>query len=187
MDLADKKWAAKLIPADGNVTAGNSNWGKAFLIVLTLAAGVGLVALVRPEHRFQIVSTHYNFSAAFPDVPTVSTEINDEGLNKHLWTVKRDHGTRAEYFAVSATCYNEVLDPAKELDDALQSERTQVKALATGRELPAFFRSTKDTATGSVILHKLILDSHCVIDAGARAGRNEEAASRFMQSVSILK
>src|SRR5439155_23270949 len=135
-----------------------------FAIVLTLLAVASIVWLAKREHCFQIVSTYYNFSAGFPDVPTVSTDINDEGLNKHLWTVKRDHGTWAEYFAVSATCYNEVLDPAKELDDALQSERTQVKALATGRELPAFFRSTKDTATGSVILHKLILDRHCMID-----------------------
>jgi len=199
--LADRKWAAKLISADGNVTAGNSNWGKTFLIVLTLAAGIGLVALVRPEHRFQIVSTHYNFSAAFPDVPTVSTEINDEGLNKQLWTLKRDHGTWAEYFVVSATCYKEALDPTKELDSAdsqpgagsqngievLQSERTQVRALETGRELPAFFRSTKDTATGSVIFHKLILDRYCLIDAGARADKNVGAASLFMQSVSIFK
>ena len=198
--LADRKWAAKLIPADGNVTAGNSNWRRTFLIVLTLAAGVGLVALVRPEHRFQIVSTHYNFSAAFPDAPTVSTEINDEGLNKQLWTLKRDHGTWAEYFVVSATCYKEALDASKEFDGAdsnpvwppsglrvLQSGRTQMRALKTSRELPAFIHSTKETATGVVMLHKLILDKHCIIDAGARTERDERAASLFMESVSILK
>jgi len=175
---------------------------KILAILLTvLAAIISIGGLVEPEHRFRIVSKYYNFSAGFPDVPTVSTDINDEGLNKHLWTVKRNHGTWAEYFVVSATCYKEALDPTKELDSAdsqpgagsqngievLQSERTQVRALETGRELPAFFRSTKDTATGSVIFHKLILDRYCLIDAGARADKNVGAASLFMQSVSILK
>jgi hypothetical protein len=194
-----RAWAAKVIPADGSVPAGNSNWRKTFAIVLTLLAAVGLVALVKPEHRFQIVSTHYNFSAAFPDVPTVSTEINDEGLKQQLWTLKREHGTWAEYFVVSATCYNEVLDAAKEFDGAdstpalavaqrvLQSGWTQVRALETSRELPAFIRSTKETATGVIMLHKIILDRQCVVEAGARAEGNERATSLFMQSISILK
>jgi hypothetical protein len=172
---------------------------KTFAIVLTLLAAIGLIALVKPEHHFQVVSAYYNFSAAFPDVPTVSTEINDDGLKQQLWTLKRDHGAWAEYFVVSATCYKEVLDAAKGFDDAdstpglavgqraLQSGRTQVRALESNRELPAFVRSSKETATGIVMLHKVILDKHCIVDAGARAQRNERAASLFVQSVSILK
>jgi hypothetical protein len=96
-------------------------------------------------------------------------------------------------------CYKEVLDAAKEFEGAdstpalavgqrvLQSGRTQVRALQSSRELPAFIRSTKETATGVVMLHKMILDKHCIVDAGARAERNERAASLFVQSVSILK
>jgi hypothetical protein len=93
----------------------------------------------------------------------------------------------------------EVLDAAKEFDDAdstpgfavgqrvLQSGRTQVRALESSRELPAFIRYSKETATGVVMLHKLILDKQCIVDAAARAERNERAASLFVQSVSILK
>jgi hypothetical protein len=173
---------------------------KIFAVVLTLLAVVGLILIIKHEHRFQIASTYYNFSAAFPDVPTVSTDINyDEGLKQQLWTLKRDHGTWAEYFVVSATCYKEMSDAAKEFDGAeanpvvtlsglrvLQSGRTQVRALKTRRELPAFVRSTKETATGIIMLHKVILDKRCIVDAGARAERNDSAASLFVQSVNIL-
>jgi hypothetical protein len=173
---------------------------KIFAVVLTLLAIVGLISMVKHEHRFQIASTYYNFSAAFPDVPTVSTDINyDDGLKQQLWTLKRDHGTGAEYFVVSATCYKEMSDAATEFDEAeanpvvtlsgqqvLQSGRTQVRALKTRRELPAFVRSTKETATGIIMLHKVILDKSCIVDAGARAERNDRAASLFVQSVNIL-
>lgn len=167
-------------------------------VVLILGLLVWFVGL--PEHSYQLVSPEYNFSAAFPDTPAVTHSINDEGLPKTEWTLKHDHGTWTEYFDISATCYHETLDPAKEFDGAdaepalalngikiLTSGRTTVQALETGRELPAFARMSEEAATKIVWAHKVILDGHCMIDYSARMDKNEGPASLYMGNVKILK
>jgi hypothetical protein len=162
---------------------------------------VWLVGLA--EHPAQVVSTQYNFSASFPDSPTVTTATNDEGLPKTTWTLKHDHVNWVEFFQVSATCYHEVLDPEKEFTGADQdpvlvlnglkvvgSKQFQMTALETGRSLPAYSRETQGIGndnTGQLFLHKSILDGHCMIDAGARADNNYGPATLFMESVKILK
>ena len=175
---------------------------KKVVIVVAIAVLVGLgVWLVGlPEHPYQLVSHDYNFSAAFPDTPEVTHSVNDEGLPRVEWVLKHDRGTRVEYFQVSATCYKEVLDPDKEFGGAdadptlalngvivLESARKTVQALETGRSLPAYTRMSKDSPTGNIMAHTVILDNHCMIDFGSRVDKNEGAASLFMGSVKILK
>jgi hypothetical protein len=170
------------------------------VIVLAAAVIIGLgIWLGLPEHPYQLVSHDYNFSAAFPDTPQVTHSVNDEGLPKVLWVLKHDHGNRVEYFQVSASCYKEVLDPDQEFggdtDPALalngvtvlKSARISVKALETGRDLPAYTRMSKDGPTGNIMAHTVILDNHCMIDFGSRVDKNEGAASLFMENVKILK
>ena len=165
------------------------------LVVGSIVWFVGL-----PEHSYQLVSREYNFSAAFPDTPAVSHNQNDEGLPKTEWTLKHDHGTWTEYFDVSASCYNETLDPAKEFGGAdadptlilngirvLRFGRTTIQTVETGRELPAYSLMTEDTATKILMAHNVILDGHCMIDYGARVDLNEGPASPYMGSVKILK
>jgi hypothetical protein len=167
---------------------------------IAVVAGGVIWSVGLPEHPYQLVSEQYNFSASFPDTPTIKQSINDEGKPKTEWTVKHDHGNWVEYYQVSGTCYDEVLDPAKEFGGAdddptlllngvkvLKSERYMVHALKTGKELPAFSRVSKDTATGNVMSHFVILDGHCMIDAGARIDRNEGPASLFMGNIKMLK
>jgi hypothetical protein len=177
---------------------------KKVIIVVATGAIVALGILLGglpglPKHPYQLVSHDYNFSAAFPDTPEVTHSVNDEGLPKVEWVLKHDHGTWAEYFRVSATCYNEVLDPDKEFggdaDPALalngvtvlKSARISVQALETGRDLPAYTRVSKDAPTGNIMAHTVILDNHCMIDSGSRVNKNEGAASLFMENVKILK
>jgi hypothetical protein len=131
---------------------------KKVIIVAATAAivGLGVWFVGLPEHPYQLISHDYNFSAAFPDTPEVTHSVNDEGLPKVEWVLKHDHATRVEYFQVSATCYNEVLDPDKEFGGAdavptlalngvtvLKSARISVQALETGRDLPAYTRLSK--------------------------------------------
>jgi len=166
--------------------------------LLVLVAAIWLFGL--PEHPTQIVSKTYNFSAYFPDTPVVETSVSDEGTPSSTWTVKHDHGTWVEYFQVSATCYKEVLDPAKEFDGAdadpvlvlngvkvLRSEHISAHDLETSREFPAYSRLSQDTGTGNIMSHVVIIDGRCMIDAGARMDKNEGPASLFMSSVKILK
>lgn len=167
-----------------------------FIVCICLAIWVfGL-----PEHPTQVVSQEYNFSAAFPDKPTVKKEINDEGLLKTTWTVKHDHGTWAEYFEISATCYAEVLDPDKEFEGAdddptlvlngvraIKSERATFHAVETGRALAAFARVSSDANTGMLVLHTAILDGRCWIDAASRADRDAGPATAFIASVKMLR
>lgn len=175
------------------------------LIIGALLAGALLLGLLiwfvgLPEHAYQLVSPEYNISALFPDKPSVLHSVNDEGLPKTVWTIKHDHGTWTEYFELSATCYNEVLDPAKEFEGAdvdpalalngirvIESGRTTVQALETGRELQAFARISEDSRNKAVLAHKVILDGHCMIDYSARMDKNEGAAALFMGGVKILK
>ncbi len=117
----------------------------AAIVVVGLVIGLLVWFVGLPEHSYQLVSPEYNFSAVFPDTPAVTHSVNDEGLPKTQWTLKHDHGTWTEYFDVSATCYNETLDPAKEFDGAdtdptlalngirvLKSGRTKFKRLKPG-------------------------------------------------------
>jgi hypothetical protein len=172
----------------------------AVVLAISLVVGLFVWFVGLPEHSYQLVSREYNFSAAFSDTPAVSHSQNDEGLPKTQWTLKHDHGTWTEYFDISATCYNETLDPAKEFDGAdadptlilngihvLKSGRTTIQAVETGRELPAYSRMTEETATKTLMAHNVILDGHCMIDYGARMNRNEGPASLYMGSVKILK
>ena len=177
---------------------------KKILIVITVISAVAIGALIwlvgLPEKPYQLISQEYNLSASFPDTPTVTQSVNDEGRPKTEWTVKHDHGTWVEYYDVSATCYEEVLDPAKEFGGAdddptlalngvkvLKSEKTTVHALKTGRELPAFSRISQDIPTGNILSHFVVLDGHCVVDAGARINRNEGPAALFMENIKMLK
>src|SRR5260221_5735526 len=161
---------------------------KKIIILGLIAVVVGIVIwrVGLPEHHYQLVSEQYNFSASFPDTPEITQSVNDEGKPKMEWLVKHDHGNWVEYYQVSGTCYDEVLDPAKEFGGAdddptlllngvkvLKSEKFMVHALKTGKELPAFSRVSQDTATSNIMSHLVILDGHCMIDAGARIDRNE--------------
>ena len=167
-----------------------------------IAAAITFTWLGSPEKQYQLVSQEYNFSAAFPDTPTVTQTTNDEGKAKTEWAVKHDHITWTEYYTLSATCYDETLDPAKEFDNAdtdptwvlngikvLQSNRLTISALKTGRELQAFSRVSQDTTTGNILLHRTILDGRCMIDATARVdkGKTEGQAASFILSVKIVQ
>lgn len=179
----------------------NTKIGIAILFIIVVAVGL-ILWLGLPEKPYQLVSQEYNFSAAFPDTPTVAQTTNDEGKPKTEWAVKHDHMTWTEYYIASATCYEEVLEPVKEFDNAdadpalalngikvLQSNRLTISALKTGRELQAYSRVSQETATGVILIHRTILDRHCMIDATARVdkGKNEGPAASFILGVKILQ
>ena len=164
------------------------------IVLLTM---LGLLGCKSNSHT-QVVDRHYNFSVRLPEAPTVTTDINDEGLESKQWLVKHAHLSDADYYSVPATCYKEVLKADDELqpNPALlalngitlaESRRFTMRARETNREIPALATTTK--SGGSEIINNIYaVDGHCMLSVTTRvnpgtAGEN----ALFLNSFQLLR
>lgn len=140
-----------------------------------------------------------NFSVWMPEVPAKTTSTNDEGLPQTKWEVKHTGLTTAEYYAVTLSCYHEVLKPEDELEPneallivngikPIEKRRFDIVAKQTGRKVPALFSATREYATGVVMNNVHVVDGHCLISVGARLNSdNAGTVAQVTSSMTIFK
>ncbi len=153
----------------------------------------------KSDTKYQLVSEQYNFSVQLPESPTITKDINDEGLPSSEWVVKHTHLTDADYYDVRATCYKEVLKPDDELTGdsdptlilngitIISSRRFMMKAKETDRDIPAYARTSKEK-DGGMMSSIFAVDGKCMISVGTRINPSTAGDSAmFLGSFEFLK
>jgi len=148
----------------------------------------------RPS-RYRLVSETYGFSVEFPEKPIEQSDMNYQGLPKSLWTVERD--AKKEFYSTEVTTYREALRPSpiwipgQELLSSVniqitESKRFTLRAVSTGREVPAIATTAKQVSTGAWQSSIYIVDGRTLISVTARTNDKQHQAA-FLNSLTLLR